>query len=162
MRRAVVSFACGLVFAVGLAVSGMTVPSKVLGFLDVTGAWDPSLALVMAAGLAVLVVVRKLAPPRPLFAESFAHPPSGGINARLVVGSALFGIGWGLAGYCPGPSLVAVGAGSKAAAVFVLAMSLGMLVHQAFVRWVPVSELSVRRPATTESGPASPPPESCG
>ena len=143
MKKALISFACGLLFAVGLGLSGMTLPSKVLGFLDLFGHWDPSLALVMGSALAVLGVVRALAPARPLLAESFPAPPTRLIDARLVVGASLFGIGWGMAGFCPGPGLVAIGAGSKAALIFVPAMALGMFAHQLFERWVPEPELPV-------------------
>jgi uncharacterized membrane protein YedE/YeeE len=140
MKTMIVSFVSGLVFSVGLGLSGMTLPSKVLGFLDLAGAWDPSLALVMASALAVLFLVRKLAPPKPILAESFSVTSKRAIDARLVVGAGLFGIGWGLGGFCPGPGLVALGAGSKAALTFVLAMGAGMQLHRVFERWVPEAE----------------------
>jgi uncharacterized membrane protein YedE/YeeE len=107
----------------------MTDPSKVIGFLDVAGAWDPSLAFVMLGAVAVHFIayrwVRGCA--APLFADEFAIPKLRRIDAKLVGGSAAFGAGWGLAGYCPGPGIVSLGAGSWDALVFVVAMLLGML-----------------------------------
>jgi uncharacterized membrane protein YedE/YeeE len=137
MKRALASFACGLVFAVGLALSGMTQPGKVLAFLDVFGAWDPSLAFVMASALAVLFAARALTPPQPLLAPTFAAlpHPSDRVDLRLVGGSAIFGIGWGLSGFCPGPAIVSIGAGTTAAAVLVPAMLAGMAAHRAFELW---------------------------
>lgn len=130
MKNAV-AFLCGLVFSVGLAVSGMTLPSKVLGFLDVGGAWDPSLALVMGGALAVCFAARLVTPRRPLFAAEFPSLPSSGIDARLVAGAALFGVGWGLIGFCPGPAVVALGAGVHGALVFAAAMVVGMAAEHA-------------------------------
>ena len=98
---------CGLIFGAGLLISGMVQPAKVLGFLDIFGAWDPSLAVVMAAALAVAVPGFRLAgrQTQPLFAGHYFRPTKAGIDAPLVVGAALFGIGWGLVGLCPGPAL---------------------------------------------------------
>ena len=120
---------CGLVFGLGLIVSGMANPAKVLGFLDVAGRWDPSLALVMAGAVAVafagfLVAKRRT---KSLIGADMALPSMQRIDARLVAGSALFGIGWGLAGFCPGPALVALGMGLPKALVFVGSMLVGML-----------------------------------
>jgi uncharacterized membrane protein YedE/YeeE len=122
-------FLSGLLFAVGLAVAGMTDANKVLGFLDLTGGWDPSLALVMvgAIGVHALAVRFILARPRPWFAPAFALPADRHITGRLVAGSALFGVGWGLAGYCPGPVLVSVVTGALAPLLFVATMSAGWL-----------------------------------
>lgn len=126
---ALVAFVSGLVFAVGLAVAGMTQPQKVVGFLDVAGAWDPSLALVMGAGVLVFgaahAVTRRRA--APLFGGAFPPPPSPVIDARLLAGAVIFGVGWGLSGFCPGPAIVAVAAGAKPALVFVPAMAAGMI-----------------------------------
>lgn len=121
------AFLAGLLFGVGLIVSGMSQPAKVLGFLDVTGAWDPSLAFVMAGALATAF---------PAFAWVGRHrrtvsgapvvPPAGkGIDRRLIVGSVVFGVGWGLSGLCPGPALVSLGFGSLPGLAFVAAMILG-------------------------------------
>jgi uncharacterized protein len=123
------SFACGLLFGVGLLVSGMTQPAKVLGFLDIFGRWNPTLALVMAAALAVSglgsSIVRRR--PRPLLAERLHWPVKTEINRLLVIGSTLFGIGWGLAGLCPGPAIENLCSLSPRVAVFVLSMIAGMI-----------------------------------
>ena len=137
MRRALASFACGSVFAAGLALSGMTQPAKVLGFLDVFGAWDPSLAFVMASALAVLFAAPAVTPRRPLLAPTFAAHPPDRIDLRLVGGAAIFGIGWGLSGFCPGPAIVSIGAGTPAALVLVPAMLVGMATHRACELWSP-------------------------
>jgi uncharacterized membrane protein YedE/YeeE len=128
------AFACGFVFAIGLVLGGMTQVSKVVGFLDFTGAWDPSLALVMGAALVTHGTLRRLvvARPAPLFAGKFSVPTRGDIDFRLVGGAAIFGVGWGLGGFCPGPAIVSFGAGASAAWTFVPAMLAGMLLHD---RW---------------------------
>ena len=120
----------GLVFGLGLIVSGMANPAKVLGFLDLAGAWDPSLGLVMAGAilvglLAFLVAKRRV---RSLLGFEMKLPTASAIDSRLLAGSALFGAGWGLAGFCPGPSLVALGMGEPKALVFVAAMLAGMVI----------------------------------
>ncbi len=122
------AFVAGLVFGLGLIVSGMANPAKVLGFLDVAGPWDPSLLLVMAGAIAVGAVAFTLARQRTssVLGLPMQLPSARTIDARLVVGSVMFGIGWGLAGFCPGPALVALGAGYAKGAVFVVAMLLGM------------------------------------
>jgi hypothetical protein len=128
MRRHVVALASGFLFAVGLALSGMTRPSKVLGFLDVAGDWDPSLAFVMAGAVAVYATVfsasRRMT--RPVLADSFAEPAATRIDGKLLLGSIMFGVGWGLAGYCPGPALTSLGAGVAQAVYFVAAMMAGV------------------------------------
>lgn len=122
----------GLLFAVGLGVSGMTRPSKVMGFLDLFGAWDASLAFVMIGAIAIYFVLYRLITkrPTPLFDARFHLPTRKDIDVRLVLGAALFGAGWGLGGYCPGPGLVSTAAGVLPAAVFVVSMSLGMKAAQ--------------------------------
>jgi uncharacterized protein len=127
-KRRLVAFACGLVFAIGLGLSGMTQPSKVTGFLDVAGAWDPSLMCVMAAavGVGLLLVPRILRRARPLFDDAFHLPQKKTLDGRLLAGAAIFGVGWGLAGYCPGPALVTAASGVDRALVFSLAMAAGM------------------------------------
>ncbi len=121
-------FGIGVLFAIGLGVSGMTLPSKVVGFLDFTGAWDPSLGLVMAGAIAIHLVGYRwiIQRPSPLLAQRFCIPTRRDISPRLVFGAALFGLGWGLGGLCPGPSLVGVGALSLHAVVFVIAMGVGI------------------------------------
>jgi uncharacterized membrane protein YedE/YeeE len=122
----------GLVFGIGLVVSGMVNPAKVLGFLDLAGAWDPSLALVMAGAVAVGAVAFALAGRRSstLLGAALSLPANRDLDRRLVLGSLVFGIGWGLAGFCPGPALVALGAGKLKALVFVGSMIGGMLVFE--------------------------------
>jgi uncharacterized membrane protein YedE/YeeE len=125
-------FLIGLLFGWGLLISGMTDPGKVLGFLDLAGAWDPSLAFVMGGGVLVGLVGFTLAKKRTTsFLGSAMHlPTSRDIDRRLVLGSLTFGAGWGLAGFCPGPGIVAMGAGESKAALFVVAMIAGMLVFE--------------------------------
>ena len=129
MKIIVVAAIAGLVFGLGLIVSGMVFPAKVLGFLDLAGAWDPSLALVMAGAIAVGL---------PAFAwarrAKVKLPDSTRIDRRLVGGSLLFGIGWGIAGLCPGPALVVAGLGDAKALGFVAAMLVGMAIFEALER----------------------------
>lgn len=128
----IVSFAAGGLFSVGLAIAGMTKPSKVVGFLDVAGNWDPSLAFVMIGAIAVYFVANRLVKGRamPIAGGSFHLPTRRDIEPNLVIGASLFGIGWGLAGYCPGPGLTSLGTGTIQSMVFVLMMSLGMVVFE--------------------------------
>ncbi|TAL23992.1 MAG: YeeE/YedE family protein [Aquabacterium sp.] len=122
------SLLAGLVFGLGLVLSGMADPAKVLGFLDLAGSWDPSLALVMAGAIAVGLVAFTWARHRTtsLLGLDMKLPTARRIDARLVGGSLLFGAGWGIAGFCPGPALAALGMGEPKALVFVVAMLLGM------------------------------------
>jgi len=124
----VVGFACGALFALGLGVGGMTQPSRVLAFLDLGGAWDPRLGLVMLGAIAVYAPVYRAAirRGRPLLAERFDLPTRRDLDARLVAGAALFGVGWGLAGLCPGPALTSLASGEPGAVVFVGAMLAGL------------------------------------
>ena len=128
MQHRISEFFVGLLFGLGLILAGMTDPSKVLGFLDLAGSWDPSLALVM--GGAILVGLGAFATARKRttsFLGGAMHlPTSRDIDKRLILGSLLFGAGWGLAGFCPGPAIVSLGAGQPKAVVFVLAMLVGM------------------------------------
>jgi uncharacterized protein len=130
------AFAAGLVFGIGLIVSGMTDPGKVIGFLDVAGSWDPSLAFVMGGAILVGFFAFRLAGRRAqAFLGGAMHlPQRRDIDRRLVGGSLLFGIGWGLAGFCPGPALVSFASGVDQAAVFVAAMLGGMLIYTAVER----------------------------
>jgi len=124
-----VSFVAGAVFGAGLLVSGMTNPAKVIGFLDFAGAWDPSLMLVMAGAIAVYLPAFRVMRKRdfPIVAPAWQLPATAGIDARLIGGSALFGVGWGIAGFCPGPAIVSAGAALGDGLVFVGAMALGSL-----------------------------------
>ena len=125
----IVAAVVGLIFGLGLIVSGMANPQKVLGFLDLAGPWDPSLAFVMGGAVAVGLLGFALARKRErsLLGEPMQLPTRKDIDAPLLVGGALFGIGWGLAGYCPGPALVGITAGVGSAITFTLAMVAGML-----------------------------------
>ena len=121
----------GLMLGLGLILSGMANPAKVVGFLDVTGLWDPSLALVMGGGLVVGALGYRWLRARPvtLLGEPLNLPTNSVINLRLIGGSVLFGIGWGLTGICPGPGLVLLGAGLEAGIIYVLALLTGMLIY---------------------------------
>ncbi|MEI8403050.1 MAG: DUF6691 family protein [Alcaligenaceae bacterium] len=122
-------FIVGLVFGLGLLLSGMTDPGKVLGFLDLFGQWDPSLAFVMGGAILVAFFAFALAKKRAstFLGGALSLPTSNVIDKRLVIGSLLFGAGWGLAGFCPGPALVSMAAGQEKALIFVAAMVLGMV-----------------------------------
>lgn len=128
----VVSLLSGLVFGLGLMVSGMADPAKVLGFLDITRLWDPSLAFVMGGAISVGFFAFRMAKKRtrPVCAPDMHLPDAQQIDKRLIGGSALFGLGWGLAGICPGPALVLLGAGIAKGLLFVTAMIAGMLLFQ--------------------------------
>lgn len=130
-------FLAGLVFGLGLLISGMTDPSKVLGFLDLFGVWDPSLMFVMGGGVGVALVGFRIAQKRSttLGGGVLHWPELAHIDRSLVMGSLLFGVGWGLAGFCPGPALVSMAAGQDKALVFVLAMLTGMALHAVWQRW---------------------------
>ena len=126
---ALASFICGLIFGFGLLISGMTQPAKVLGFLDIFGRWDPTLAFVMVAALGVsgigFMLIRRQR--RPVLAAQHLWPTRTDIDRPLVIGSVLFGIGWGLVGLCPGPALVNLASLMPRVMVFVLAMAFGMI-----------------------------------
>lgn len=144
MKERVVAATSGALFAFGLALSGMTDPGKVLGFLDVAGAWDPSLAFVMGGAVGFhFLWLRWSARRFPSAGASVA--PSSRVDARLLGGAAIFGVGWGLSGYCPGPALVAFAYGRVEAAVFVLAMVVGILLFSVLgKRPVPSAPPAVR------------------
>ncbi|AMN48671.1 DUF6691 family protein [Psychrobacter sp. P2G3] len=132
MLKNIIGLLAGLLFGFGLLVSGMTDPVKVQGFLDVFGAWDISLALVMGGGLAVAIVGVRLAKRQQTswIGTSIDMPSKTVINKKLLIGAMLFGIGWGLVGICPGPGIVLLGTGQWQAYVFIPAMIIGMLVYQ--------------------------------
>jgi uncharacterized membrane protein YedE/YeeE len=126
------AFVVGILFAVGLGVAGMTLPRKVIGFLDFTGEWDPALAFVMGGAVLVYFVGYRLVTQRaarPRFAAKFSLPTRREITPRLVVGATLFGLGWGLGGFCPGPALASVGSGAPEVFAFIAAMMGGMYLH---------------------------------
>lgn len=126
------AFAAGLIFGIGLIVSGMTDPSKVIGFLDLAGAWDPSLAFVMVGAIIVGMIGYAVARKRTAaFLGGAMHLPTARqIDRRLVFGSLVFGAGWGLAGFCPGPAIVSLGTGQDKALAFVIAMLAGMALYE--------------------------------
>ena len=136
---ALASFACGLIFGFGLLISGMTQPAIVLGFLDVFGRWDPTLAFVMIGALAVSAVGYALARrrPRPLLTAQHLWPTRTDIDRPLVVGSVLFGVGWGLVGLCPGPALENLASLSPQVFVFVIAMGAGSIAKDVCERRAP-------------------------
>ena len=133
-RTDVVSLLAGSVFAVGLGLSGMTQPAKVIAFLDVTGDWDPSLALVMLGAIAVHAIAIRLAKSTsaPVLAPCYKPPTATALDRRLLLGAALFGLGWGMAGLCPGPAVVSVVSLRPDVLAFVGSMLAGMLVHKLF------------------------------
>ncbi|PHK93020.1 hypothetical protein CR162_20795 [Pseudoroseomonas rhizosphaerae] len=139
MGRILVSLASGLVFGLGLVVSQMVNPQKVLAFLDVAGNWDPSLAFVMGAAIPVAALGFALARRRqaPLCAEAFSGPVRKAVDGRLVAGALIFGTGWGLAGFCPGPALAAFLLAGTPALVFLAAMLAGMAAFTAIDRYLP-------------------------
>jgi uncharacterized membrane protein YedE/YeeE len=126
-------FFAAFVFAIGLGVSGMTDANKVIGFLNLAGDWDPSLAFVMVGAIGAHLATFKLVTnrPSPLFAEKFRIPTRADIDARLVVGSGIFGVGWALGGFCPGPGIVSSASGAPSALIFVVAMLAGMALFHA-------------------------------
>lgn len=129
--RTLAAFASGTLFGLGLTVSQMVNPAKVLGFLDVVGDWDPSLAFVMVGAIGVMAIayVLKRHMEHPVAAERFQVPTRNDIDRSLVIGATLFGVGWGLVGFCPGPALAALSSASIEPLIFVLAMLGGMSLH---------------------------------
>lgn len=139
------SLLAGMIFGVGLILSGMSDPSKVLGFLDITGKWDPSLAFVLGGAVSVGLLVFPFASKRPqsLLGEVMHLPTATQIDRRLILGNITFGVGWGLAGYCPGPALVSLALGGLKPIIFVVAMLAGMGLFEAFEQ---------RKAKTTKAG----------
>jgi uncharacterized membrane protein YedE/YeeE len=139
------SLLCGFIFGIGLLISGLTQPTKVLAFLDIFGDWDASLAVAMAAALAVSAVGYRLAQqrPQPVLAPKFDISTKTAIDTPLIAGSALFGIGWGLVGLCPGPALTNLATLSLPVVVFCIAMAAGMVAHDGWY---------AKRPAAPPSG----------
>lgn len=135
IKKLSLAFASGLVFGLGLLVSGMSNPAKIKGFLDLAGAWDPSLALVMggavAVGLFAFAAARRRS--RSWSGDLIELPTTTRIDVRLITGGLLFGIGWGIAGFCPGPAVVAFSAGFGPALIFLPAMLAGMLLHDLLI-----------------------------
>lgn len=130
MKNSLAAFVVGLIFALGLGLSGMTQPAKVIGFLDIFGDWDPSLVFVMIGAIGIHAIAYRiiLKRPSPLFASKWYLPSQTAVNAPLIIGSVIFGMGWGLAGYCPGPAVVSLGSLEMRPFLFVGSMLLGMLI----------------------------------
>lgn len=139
------AFGIGLIFGLGIAISGMINPAKVLNFFDIAGTWDPSLAFVMAGALAVVIPGYRIVfrQPGPRFETRFQIPESRVIDRRLVLGSATFGIGWGIAGFCPGGALPALGTGDPLVFLFIAALIAGLLV----ARWLQAQSPPTPKPA---------------
>jgi uncharacterized membrane protein YedE/YeeE len=148
--RTLAALGCGLIFGLGLAVSGMMNPAKVIGFLDVAGDWDPTLIFVMGGALLVTIPTYRviLKQRRPVLAGGFSLPTKKSLDAPLIWGSALFGVGWGLVGFCPGPAVAAIGTGLPAVLGFVAAMIAGMALHA----WIS-GERTVRRRSLSSTAP---------
>jgi uncharacterized membrane protein YedE/YeeE len=136
LAQNLVALGSGLVFGLGLGVSQMLDPQRVTGFLDLTGAWDPTLAFVMGGAVLVTLITFRLIlrRPQPLLGSKFHRPTRSDIDRPLVLGAALFGMGWGLGGYCPGPAIAALGLGSANPILFVAAMVAGSLAYKVLNR----------------------------
>ncbi len=132
MKNGLAALVVGFVFAIGLGVSGMTQPEKVIGFLDIFGSWDPSLIFVMVGGIVVHFATYKLIRKRgsPLLSTKWHVPTKKEITPALVIGATLFGVGWGLGGYCPGPAVTSLASFDAAPAIFVLSMIAGMILFR--------------------------------
>lgn len=144
--RIITSLIAGLVFGIGLIISGMTNPAKVIGFLDLAGLWDPSLALVMGGAIAVGVVAFQIAGKRSksLLGDPMRLPSATQVDRRLLLGGLAFGVGWGLAGFCPGPALASLASGGVKPAIFTVAMIGGMVIYELIER---ASAMRVKRVA---------------
>lgn len=145
MRETLTGLLTGFIFGLGLCLSRMTDPAVVQGFLDAAGAWDPTLLFVMGGGVAVAFVGYRyvLQRKQPLWAPKFPSAPSGTIDAPLLSGAAIFGVGWGLSGYCPGPAVVSLASGRREILLFIAAMVVGMIA----VRWMRTTRSASVRPA---------------
>jgi len=137
MKVKIGAFLGGGLFGIGLAIAGMTQPAKIVGFFDFFGSWDPSLAFVMVGAILVYTPIYRWAVrtwQHPIWAPAFSLPTRKDIDGRLILGSAIFGVGWGLGGYCPGPAFTSIGARSDEALTFGLAMLVGVGAYQLFMR----------------------------
>ena len=135
MKKIISAFIAGLIFSVGLTLGGMTRPENVLGFLDITGVWKPALVFVMAGAILIYFFGFRIVMSRqkPIFDSEFHVPEFSQVTKSLVIGSILFGVGWGLSGFCPGPAIVCLGAGSTDALLFTAFMVIGMGLHRSFL-----------------------------
>lgn len=142
-KNIITTFAVGFLFAIGLNLSGMLQPQKVMGFLDLFGAWDPSLVFVMAGAIIVHAAYYFLMKPKfakPILAETYQVPTKKDLTSSLILGSAIFGIGWGLGGYCPGPALTSLATLSMKPLVFIVAMLIGMGIYRALESKIPLNK----------------------
>jgi uncharacterized membrane protein YedE/YeeE len=153
MTRMLTAFLAGALFALGLGLGGMTQPTRVVGFLDVAGRWDPSLAFVMMGAVTVYAVLFRLVRrrARPVLSPAFAIPGRRDVDARLVVGAAVFGAGWGLAGYCPGAGIVSLATGATPVLVFVSAILAGMAIADAVASSSATTATTPRRRARLDA-----------
>ena len=149
MKANLAAFAAGLVFAIGLCIAGMTLPSKIVGFLDFAGQWDASLAFVISGAIGVYAVFYRWATRHesPLLAHKFSIPSRNDIDGSLIGGAALFGVGWGLGGFCPGPAIVSLAWAASPVIIFVVAMCVGMYLHA----WISAASFGRTRDATAAS-----------
>lgn len=152
MKTNLAAFFSGVLFAVGLGVAGMTRPEKVIGFLDVAN-WDPALMFVMGGAMTTYMVLLPLVKKRtgPVLSDMFRIPTRRDITPRLVAGSAMFGVGWGLAGFCPGPGLVSLATAAPTAFAFVASMTVGMLAFRTFDRWLAARHHAAETAAAAET-----------
>jgi uncharacterized membrane protein YedE/YeeE len=143
MRETITGLLTGFLFGLGLCLSQMTDPAVVQGFLDIAGAWNPTLLFVMGGGVAVTFLGYRYAlkQKKPLWAAKFPSAPAGTIDAPLLSGAAIFGVGWGLSGYCPGPAVVSLASGRRVILLFIVAMAVGMIA----VRWMRTSRSASMR-----------------
>ena len=144
MQQNIAGLIAGIIFGIGLSISGMVNPAKVMGFLDFFGQWDPSLALVMGGAVGVYFVGYRLVMKRasPVLADTFQVPTRNDLDSRLIGGAVLFGMGWGLSGYCPGPAITGLAFGMEQTFIFFSAMAVGVVVFKMTMRATP-------KPATT-------------
>ena len=151
----IASLVSGILFSIGLVLAQMTKPERVIGFLDITN-WDPTLMFVMGGGVVVYAIAFRLITkrPKPVAAPKFAIPTNRQIDGRLVLGSVLFGVGWGIGGFCPGPGLTSLASGVSAVA-FVGAMLFGMFVHSAYQQWMESQQRATKTDGMKNAVPVS-------
>jgi uncharacterized membrane protein YedE/YeeE len=149
MRNVLIAVLSGALFGAGLAVSGMVDPARIRGFLNVFGHWDPTLAFVMGGAVGVMAAawMLKARMQKPIYAETFPLPPTGLIDARLIIGSAIFGVGWGLSGLCPGPAIANLAISPRSALIFIGPMLLGMAIQSIVFQRGRISALIEHTPA---------------
>ena len=147
MKSILTSFVSGVVFALGLGIGGMTQPAKVIGFLDFAGNWDPSLAFVMIGAIGIHAIFYRMIRHRssPLFSSVFSLPTQTNVDLRLIGGATIFGLGWGIGGYCPGPALTSLGSGNSSPIIFSVAMIAGMFLYK-FIEVVRLRQADAVKP----------------